>query len=339
MEITTVMASPYKFTQEHQLKTLYPEEIALHWQTGTFAHFTSFDNLTIEYGLFMSADNNQCIVISPGRAEAYLKYKELAFDLHNQGYNVAIIDHRGQGLSSRELTDKHKGYVRNFNDYVLDFEQFVSNIVKPKCNSSMYLLAHSMGSTIAILHMQQFPDTFAAASLSSPMIAVNGGDIPDWLGKPMVGVSHWLNQLFSEQSPYFYRHGPYKEKSFVGNDLTQSKTRYQIFKQEYINNPQLQLGGVTFAWLQQAIAIESKLFADINNLTTPIQFFQAEQDMVVSNAKQTLFCQQLHQLHPQSCPTGKPLVIKDAMHELLFEVDAIRQQSLSAMLDWFNSHP
>lgn len=333
------MASPYKLTQEHQLKALYPDEIAQHWQTGHFANFTSFDNLTIEYALFISAENDQCIVLSPGRAEAYLKYKELAFDLHNQGYNVAIIDHRGQGLSSRELIDKHKGYVRDFNDYVLDFEQFVSKIVKPKCNSNMYVLAHSMGSAIAIRHMQQFPDTFAAASLSSPMIAVNGGDIPDWLGKPVVGVSHWVNDLFSEQSAYFYGYGPYKEKSFVGNDLTQSKIRYQLFKQEYVNNPQLQLGGVTFSWLQQAIANEAIIFADINKLTTPILVFQAEKDTVVSNVKQTLFCQQLHQLQPQSCPTGKPLVIKDALHELLFEGDDIRQQSLSAMLDWFNSHP
>ena len=110
------------------------------------------------------------------------------------------------------------------------------------------------------------------------------------------------------------------------------------FEQEYANNPQLQLGGVTFSWLQQAIAIESRIFADINTLTTPILVFQAEKDTVVSNVKQTLFCQQLHQLQPQSCPTGKPLVIKDALHELLFEGDDIRQQSLSAMLDWFNSH-
>lgn len=59
----------------------------------------------------------------------------------------------------------------------------------------------------------------------------------------------------------------------------------------------------------------------------------------MSNQAQNNFCQQLHQLHSQSCPHGKPLAIKDAYHELFFEADIYRQQALTATVAWFEQHP
>jgi len=36
------------------------------------------------------------------------------------GFDVLIIDHRGQGRSGRLLADPHLGHVNRFNDYVDD---------------------------------------------------------------------------------------------------------------------------------------------------------------------------------------------------------------------------
>ena len=332
------MVSSYKFSQESELSTKYQHQIAEYWQTGKFSTFSSFDGLTIAYALFYSAINKHSIVISPGRSEGYLKYKETAFDLHNQGYNVAIIDHRGQGLSERMLSDPHKGYVRDFNDYVLDLQYFVNEIVKPKFMGKMYLMGHSMGGAISTLHLQQFPNTFDAAVLLSPMISINGGSIPDWVGKPLSSISHWADGLKSKESSYFYSYGPYQAKPFVGNRLTGCESRYNIFRQEYQLNPKLQLGGITFAWLEQAIKTEQMLFNNLDKITTPVYVIQAELDTIVRNDKQTKFCKQLNSLRQQSCPNGKPLILNGALHELLFEVDAIRNETLTATLDWFSQH-
>ncbi len=332
------MASPYQFTQEQQLPQAFKGQIQQHWQTGIFASFSSFDALEIHYALFISLPNRPCIVISPGRGESYVKYQEVVFDLHQQGYNVAIIDHRGQGLSQRLLLDKHKGYVADFNDYVLDLQQFVSTIVKPRCSAELLLLAHSMGATIAIRYIQQFADTFTAVVLSSPMIAINSGAVPRWLAKPLIMVCEWLNSLFSQQSAYFFGHGPYKNKPFAGNDLMQSELRFKIFKRLYQQQPELQLGGVTFTWLKQAIRAEQQIFTELNKISCPVLVLQSEHESVVSNYQQDLFCQQLHNLQPQSCPHGQPLVLANARHELLFEIDSIRNQALSASLDWFKRY-
>ncbi len=331
------LATTYSFSQEANLIAAQPSIDQL-WQKGVFAHFKSGDDLDIHYALFNTHDDAATIVVSPGRSESYLKYKELTYDLINQGYNVAMIDHRGQGLSSRELEDKEKGYVADFQNYVDDFHIFIEQVVKQQLGNQLYLLAHSMGGNIGILYMQQHPKTFVAASLSSPMIAINADPAPAWLAAPLIQSSHFFNTLFTDQSSYFIGHGGFKEKQFTNNDLMHSKVRFDIFQTLYKQTKKIQLGGVTLAWLDAAIASDKAIFANIKQLSTPIMVMQAELDTVVSNEKQDEFCQQLHQHHADSCINGKAVVIKGAKHELLFESDAMRNQSLTTTLDWFNKH-
>lgn len=85
------------------------------------------------------------IVVCPGRIESYIKYAELAYDLFHLGFDVLIIDHRGQGLSGRMLPDTHRGHVDNFSDYVDDLAAFWQQEVQPGPWRKRYILAHSMG--------------------------------------------------------------------------------------------------------------------------------------------------------------------------------------------------
>lgn len=47
------------------------------------------------------------------------------------GFDVLIIDHRGQGRSGRLLADPHLGHVNRFNDYVDDLAAFWQQEVQP----------------------------------------------------------------------------------------------------------------------------------------------------------------------------------------------------------------
>lgn len=89
--------------------------------------------------------NDRVIVVCPGRIESYIKYAELAYDLFHLGFDVLIIDHRGQGLSGRMLPDTHRGHVDNFSDYVDDLAAFWQQEVQPGPWRKRYILAHSMG--------------------------------------------------------------------------------------------------------------------------------------------------------------------------------------------------
>ncbi len=331
----SAMSSPWSITSEQELTTRYEREIKSFWQTGQFSQFSGVDDINIRYAQFVSPDRDKCLVLVPGRSEGYLKYQELAFDLTNAGYNLFIIDHRGQGLSGRMQADQHKGYVAMFDHYSDDLHYFVSNIVQTQCQQDIYLLAHSMGGAISARYMQRYQTPIKAAVLASPMIAINSGGIPNWLGEFIISGGDTLSKWLSNDSWYFLGQDGYSSRPFADNALMQSSVRYEIFTNLYQSTPELQLGGVTFRWLDEAVKANKDIFADINKLTTPTLVLQAGSDTVVDNGAQDDFCRALHAAHPQSCPNGKPEVIAGARHEIFFELDEYRVDGIVKTLNWF----
>ena len=332
-------AQQLTFTTEQQLEQRYNNEIKSFWQQGKFSQFSGMEQVSIHYAQFISPQNQQCLVLVPGRSEGYLKYQELAYDLTNAGFNLFIIDHRGQGISQRMQSDPHKGYVALFDHYSDDLHYFVENIVKTQCpEQSIYLLAHSMGGAISARYMQRYETPIKAAVLASPMIAINGGGIPTWLAEFIINSGDKLSKWFSQDSWYFLGQGGYESTPFADNKLMQSRLRYQLFTNLYESTPKLQLGGVTYRWLQEAVKVNKDLFTDIDNLKTPTLVLQAGSDTVVDNSAQDAFCQALHATYEHSCPDGKPLVIEGARHEIFFELDNYRNQGLNETLNWFSRH-
>jgi lysophospholipase len=334
------MTNATQFTQESQLKTLLSSEISDFWQTGKFASFQGIDNKRVNYAAFITNNKASSLVISPGRSESYLKYKELAFDLSQLNINIFIIDHRGQGLSERLLDNPHKGFVNQFDDYADDLQTFINTIVTPHNLSGQkpLLLAHSMGGAIATRLLQKYPDSIKAALFSSPMIGINSGGLPEWLAKTLITSRGFFNKLFSDQAWYFISQDDYQAKTFEKNPLMHSNVRYQTFIDLYQQTPKLQLGGVTGHWLQQALLNQKTMFSEINKITTPILIMQAGDDTIVDNQAQNEFCSQLHKINSSLCSQGKPFIIENAYHELFFESDKYRNQALDFTLSWINKN-
>ena len=334
------------FTYEEQLETSYVNNIHNFWQQGDFNHFFGKNNIRINYVYFTHAlinktttDKNQrSLVIVPGRAESYIKYQELSFDFYQQGYDIFIIDHRGQGLSERMLTNPHKGYVENFEWYSDDLHYFIKNIVKPNTVKKPYLIAHSMGGLIAARYLQKHTNAIQAAVLSSPMIAINSGMFPNHLAEILIQESEKFNQWLSPTPWYFIGQSDFVFLPFDQNPLTQSEIRYQRLIDLYKNNSEIQLGGVTLHWLTEAFKAKQTVLNHLTTLTTPTLILQTGADSVVDNQAQNEFCQRLHQLHPLSCPTGKPITINNSYHELFFEQDHYREVALTHVIQWFNQH-
>ncbi len=67
------------------------------WHQREEAEFTGVDKVPVRFVRFCAANNDRLVVICPGRIESYVKYAELAYDLFHSGFDVMIIDHRGQG--------------------------------------------------------------------------------------------------------------------------------------------------------------------------------------------------------------------------------------------------
>ena len=120
------------------------------WRQREEDEFTGVGDIPVRFVRFHDKKNDRVIVVCPGRIESYIKYAELAYDLFHLGFDVLIIDHRGQGLSGRLLSDTHRGHVDNFSDYVDDLAAFWQQEVE-RARRKRYILAHSMGGAISTL--------------------------------------------------------------------------------------------------------------------------------------------------------------------------------------------
>ena len=101
------------------------------WRGREEAEFVGVDRVPVRFVRFSQPAHDRVIVVCPGRIESYVKYAELAYDLFHSGFDVLIIDHRGQGRSGRMLSDPHRGHVANFSDYVDDLAAFWQQEVLP----------------------------------------------------------------------------------------------------------------------------------------------------------------------------------------------------------------
>lgn len=314
--------------REDNFDTFVAQELSPFWQNRvTEGVFNNNQGLDIHFAFAINPKATKDIVISPGRVEGYLKYQELVFDLYHQGYSVFIIDHQGQGLSTRMLSNPHKGYVENFEDYVADFHQFIEQEVKPVSNKSRLLLCHSMGSAIGLRYIQQYPNQFEKAVFSSPMLRFNTGAVPRKLAQWLLFSINAIQSLFGD-SAYFFGSKDYQALPFEGNELTNSEARYQHFRQLYEQQPSLQLGGVTYNWIVESTKAIDEIFANVDKISIPFLIIQADKEMVVDNEGQNEFCALPDNKH---CLNNKPTPIENGKHELFIETDAVRNQTLQTI--------
>jgi len=327
----SVVAVQVSAVPETSLAAMYPAEIVSFWhqqvQTGTIL---TPDGMQLAYAYVIPPQPKFALLLVQGRTEAYLKYQELYYDLAAQGIAVFSLDHRGQGLSPRELDDPHKGHITDFRLYSQDQNQFIAEVVKKQTSLPLDLLAHSMGGAVAVQLLTQQPALFRRAVLTSPMIAPN----------TTVAFSEqdgcYLAAAFDWTCPDCYAGfvaQPYPlDQQFADNILTSSTTRYQLFRDLYKQQPQLQLGGPTWSWLTQACDVAEQMPVLARQIKTPVLMLQSGAEQAVSNSAQQQFCQELGAF----CQDGNVQQLAGAKHELLFESDKHRDIALQKILSFLN---
>lgn len=280
------------------------------------------------------------IVVSSGRTETMLKYKETVHDLWRNGYAVYLIDHRGQGLSAREpavADEPQKGHVGRFDDFVEDLREFVRSQVAPAGHRHVFLLAHSMGGAIAALLLESpGPETalFRAAVLSSPMLMIRGiaGWPADTLSCPLADLA----VRFGASASYVLGGGGYQAKPFEDNLYTHSSPRYSRLVQEMARTPAARLGSPTWGWTASACDGARRARTQGAQLKTPLLVLVAGGDQIVHPDGARTLCAGV----AGGCDGrgGGAIVVEGARHEMFIESDGPRGQVLQAALGFFDRH-
>jgi alpha-beta hydrolase superfamily lysophospholipase len=201
-------------------------------------------------------DARGSVVIVHGINEHGGRYAHVAHRLVRDGWLVAVIDHRGHGLSGGR-----RAAVERFDDWVADLDTYVRRVLVG-APTPVFMLGHSLGGLIALVYSLHHRDTLAGLVLSSPSVI------------PAKGVS-----------PATLRAG--RVLSRVAANLPVVALRLDAVSRDpavvtaYRDDPLVHLGKVrarTGAEILDAIA---EVQRDIGELTVPVLCVQGTVDLLV----------------------------------------------------------
>jgi lysophospholipase len=261
------------------------------------------------------------VCLFQGRAEFIEKYFETVRDLRARGFAVATLDWRGQGMSQRALGNPRRGYVRNFDQYLIDLDTFMNEVVLPDCPPPVFALAHSMGATVLLRAAYAGSRWFDRTVLLAPMIA-----LPGMRRSRATRLAVRAMRLMGLGSMYVPggEHTVVTQRPFVGNLLTSDPVRYARNVAILEAAPQLEVAWPTVAWTDAAFRAMREISEPgyPGKIRQPILILAAGADRIVSTPAIDEFSVRLR--------AGSHLIVPGSRHELLMEQDRIRAQVFAA---------
>jgi len=286
-------------------------------------YVTTPDGVKLRYAKWKAtaAPVKGTVLILQGRTEYIEKALETVRTIQDNGFEVLAFDWRGQGGSDRLLEDPRKGYVDQFEEYVLDLETMIAEVALPDCKPPFYILAHSAGALVALMAAPKIPNKIRRMVLCSPLLGIGKQPISQKLIKMLAGGM----TAFGLADSYLGGSGtPAAGKPFIGNILTSDTKRYERNKRFSEEHRGLTIGGPTAAWVFASCKAMGQV-ADpdfYSEISIPSLFILAGNDEVVDNHAAELMASRLR--------AGSILTIDGAKHELMQETDFFREQMMAA---------
>ncbi|SDF62511.1 lysophospholipase [Thalassobaculum litoreum DSM 18839] len=272
------------------------------------------DGMHLRYAVFGPAGPAGWCVFLPGYTEFIEKHLETAADLRARGFGVLCLDWRGQGLSARYLPDRSKGHVDSFDTHLADLDAVIADAGLDDVGP-LTVVGHSMGGHLAIWYCRRHPERVKRGVAIAPMIGVAAL-------KPSIGSLLAVFCTVGMSGRYVFGGSPYgpRRRQFEGNKLTTDPVRFDRAHRLIAENPDLAVADPTFGWARAAWRSIQLTHRPgwFESIRAPILVVLAGRDRIVDNVATKRAIQRL--------PHGVGLRIPEAEHEILGEIDPIRDQ-------------
>ncbi len=287
------------------MKTVVEPYIAAHRE---LSYFEPRPGQRLRYAKYTADVPRATAVIAHGFTETLEKYDETVFYLLNRGYNVFLPEHRGHGLSYREIDDYSLTHIECFGDYVEDFFCFVNEVVKPQGVAGLNLIAHSMGGAIGAMAMEKQPELFDKAAMLSPMFGVN---LP--APKPLTYALACTMCTVGRGKSYVMGQKPFSCEKDFNNSACACEERYDYIFKKYLEFPYMQGCAASYGWLRESIKLTDLIMekATLKKIKTPVLVFSGSSDEVVSKHAHRRFVNEVASARLVVVPHGKHELFTD----------------------------
>lgn len=329
----------------------YQQDVLPYFYNGEFGSFTGVDNIEIAYAYFAVENSKGAVVILHGLNETAVKYAETIYDMRDSGYSIYIMEHRGHGNSGRILDDndqeRRKIYIKDFDNYIADAKTFYDEIVTQISHEKIFFFAHSVGGNVAAQYIEQYPNDFDAAVLSSPMmelLTTHPAKVPENIAYPIAKFFTALGlgegyALDMEEPDVIIDHTS-KEK-FEAEFLTKSWKRWTTYNEVIEQNQHLIAGGPGATWgitngfgkEAYEASFKARSATEAAKIVIPVLMFQSGDDWIVGTKGQNTFAD-----NAVNAPYFETVIFDDAYHESYMERDDIHDEVIARTLAFFESN-
>ena len=207
-----------------------------------------------------------------------------------------------------------------------DLHVFVEGIVKRRSESGeLYLFAHSMGGAIGALFLEEYPEVFSRAVLSSPMMELNFGNVADWQVALLAAwsvIARWDTRYVPGQKGFDYTY------SFAGSSCL-SEVRYAYVFRQRKQTPEYRTYGGTYAWARASLRATRRLEKYAEKVKIPVLLLQAGKDTMVKPGGQEKFAARAKNTKLVRFPESK--------HEIFNGTARIRERYYREVFGFYDS--
>ena len=186
-----------------------------------------------------------------------------------------------------------------------------------------------MGGHLGLRYLAAHPDTFKIAALTAPFLA-----IPQVSALPFsiaTAISGTMTKLAA--TSYAPGHIDFRTETrefFGSKALSSDPAREALHNYWSLEKPELQIGGVTWGWVDAAMHSCETLQKILSTIDTPMLIARAGREKIVDNKAITNAAQTL--------PNATLLELPESFHEILMERDEIRGKFVAEFFAFIQSH-
>ena len=292
--------------------------------------FPSFDGLNLRYYHASQGEGKEPkgrIVMLHGYCGFWGKFHEVAHFFWQAGFDVFFLEQRGHGYSGRQIDDKDMVHVMDYADYIADVKTFMDKIVMPSAGKLPKIIyAHSMGGAIAALFLEEHPEYFDAAVLSSPMFSIKTGSTPSIAVKLLCAKIRLLHQ----ENLSFPGGKRFDGIPSFETSSARSEKRYNYIFNQRLRDEHYHTYMMSNGWGAASFKATARLLRRASKVKTPVLLLTAGNDALVNMSG--------HEKFAKRASNVQHINYEDSKHEIYNDVDEVREKYFNDIFNFITNY-